>query len=130
MKPEEPAKRGVANLLKKHGCYFFKPAMNGMGRAGIPDFIACIRGRMLAVETKALGKRATPLQQKEIDGINAAGGVAVVVDEAKLEALERLLLVMLSAPPLGVRLLNEAEREAPKSEWTPMNTFSKGAKLP
>jgi hypothetical protein len=121
MKPEQKAKEGVGLLLKKYSIWYFKPQMAGLGRAGVPDFIACIRGRMLAVETKALGKRPTPLQQREIDAINAAGGVALVVDEGKLEALEKLLLLMLEAPPLGVRLLTDAEREAVKSNWPQTN---------
>lgn len=107
MKPEDKAKQGVKALLKKYNVWFFKPQMGGFGKAGIPDFICCIRGRLLGVETKAVGKKPTPLQQKEIDGINAAGGVAVVVTEDRLQAFELLLLTMLRSPELGTTVLEK-----------------------
>jgi len=35
--PEAKVKRKVTAVLKKHGCWYFFPASNGYGRAGIPD---------------------------------------------------------------------------------------------
>jgi len=59
------------------------PVQNGMGVVGIPDFIVCWQGRFFAIETKAPGKRGntTPNQKRQIAGITAALGVAVVVDD-------------------------------------------------
>jgi len=59
------------------------PVQNGMGVVGIPDIIACLDGKLLAIETKAPGKRknVTANQQRQIDLINKAGGTAVVVDD-------------------------------------------------
>lgn len=103
MKPEDRAKNGVKALLKKHSVWHFKPNINGMGVNGIPDFICCVKGRMLAIETKGAGKKPTPLQQTKIDGINEAGGVAIVVTEDRLESLEKIILVMQLSPSLGVK---------------------------
>jgi hypothetical protein len=56
---------------------------NGMGVVGIPDIIACWDGRFLAIETKAPGKRGnvTANQRRQLDAINNAGGIAVVIDD-------------------------------------------------
>ena len=88
---ESDVKKAVKLLLRKYGIWHFMPAMGQYGRAGIPDFIACCRGRLLAIETKLGSKVPTPLQAMEIDRINAAGGLAVCINEDKLEPLEKLL---------------------------------------
>ena len=61
------------------------PVSNGMGRVGAPDFIVCLGGRFIGIETKAKGKRgnATPNQLREIEWINRAGGYAFVVDDGR-----------------------------------------------
>jgi hypothetical protein len=58
---------------------------------GIPDFICCWGGKFLAIEAKAPGKLATLTvhQKRKIEGIQAANGIAVVVDN--VEDLERVL---------------------------------------
>jgi hypothetical protein len=93
MTPEGRVKRQVAAWLKAHGWYYYMPSQNGRGRVGIPDFICCapnMNGRLVAIETKAPGKRAqtTPNQDREIQWINRAGGFALVVDN--IEQLETL----------------------------------------
>lgn len=83
MTPEGRVKAKVKALLKERGVWYFMPANNGMGRSGIPDFICCHRGSLVAIETKAPGKRGntTPLQDQQIEAINQAGGTAVVIDD-------------------------------------------------
>jgi len=58
------------------------PVSNGMGRSGCPDILVCFNGKFLAFETKAPGKinNVTPNQQREIDEIRRANGLAHVVD--------------------------------------------------
>lgn len=81
--PEGKVKLAVKMYLTAIGAYYYMPVSNGMGRVGAPDFLVCHRGRFIAVETKAPGKRGntTPNQDREIADINDAGGVAVVVDD-------------------------------------------------
>jgi len=66
---------------------------------GCPDILACIDGRFVAIEVKAPGKLSTvtPLQNYQIDQIQAAGGFAVAVDslEKLKEKLEEKLNVYL-----------------------------------
>lgn len=83
MTPEGRVKHAVKKHLKDHGVWFFMPVQNGMGRVGIPDFICCFEGRFYAIETKAPGKieDTTANQQRELQGIRLAGGLAIVIDD-------------------------------------------------
>lgn len=84
MTPEGRVKAAVKRRLESRGVWFYMPVQNGMGRVGIPDFICCMDGRFLAIETKAPGKRGdvTANQQRNLNDIAAAGGTALVVDDA------------------------------------------------
>jgi Holliday junction resolvase len=83
MTPEGRVKEQVKKVLKTHGIWYFMPAANGYGKVGVPDFICCWRGRFLAIETKAPGKRdATTANQKvQIGEIQKSEGWALVVDD-------------------------------------------------
>lgn len=87
--PEAKVKAAVKKLLAELGVYYFMPAANGYGRAGIPDIICCVNGTFLAIECKAGKGRTTALQDRELNAIAAAGGIAVIVtdDPMYLEAL-------------------------------------------
>jgi len=88
MTPEAKVKaKGVA-IFKRYNAYYFFPAQNGYGRAGIPDAIVCYKGRFLGVEFKAGNNQPTALQEREMAAIHAAGGSAIVVREDNLDQLE------------------------------------------
>lgn len=92
--PEGKVKKDVKAWLVKHQAYYYMPVSNGMGRVGAPDFIVCLAGRFIGIETKAPGKKknVTPNQQREIQWINRAGGYAMVVDDvSQLEPLKNLI---------------------------------------
>jgi len=82
MTPEAAVKKAVKEYLKSIDAWYYMPVSNGMGRVGCPDILVCWHGRFLAFETKAPGKRknVTPNQEREINGINSAYGLALVVD--------------------------------------------------
>jgi hypothetical protein len=79
--PEKKVKDKVVKLLKEKGVYYFFPATHGYGRSGVPDIICCYKGVFLAIECKAGSNKTTALQDKEIDAIRVAGGIAFVVNE-------------------------------------------------
>ena len=88
--PESKVKAKVKAWLQAQGIWYCMPIGTGYGSSGVPDFICCWNGRMLAIETKAPGKRnnTTLLQDKQIAAIRAAGGTAIVIDDvAQLEQL-------------------------------------------
>lgn len=94
--PESKVKAKCTDLLKAVGVYYFFPVANGMGRAGIPDIICCARGKFLAIECKAGKGTTTALQKKELAAIEAAGGVALVINESNLTLLGNTIKELLS----------------------------------
>jgi len=85
MTPEGKVKKKVKEYLVSIGAWYYMPVSNGMGRSGCPDILICYKGRFMAFETKAPGKlkNTTPNQDREIAGINKAGGMAIVVDDVE-----------------------------------------------
>ena len=96
MTPEGRVKDAIKKMLKAAGWYWFMPVSNGLGKHGIPDIIACKPtvvtqdmvgqrvGLFVGIECKAPGKlgTVTPLQERELKAIEAAGGIAVLADSA------------------------------------------------
>ena len=85
MTPEGKVKKKVKEYLQSIGAWFYMPVSNGMGRVGCPDILVCYKGLFMAFETKAPGKikNVTANQQREIDGIQRANGLAHVVDDVE-----------------------------------------------
>ena len=89
--PEGKVKAAVRKMLDRHGVYHFMPPGMGFGRAGIPDIICCMQGKFIAIECKAGKGKTTALQDRELDAIRAAGGMAMVVNENNLIELKEKL---------------------------------------
>ena len=89
--PEKKVKTAVKKLLDSLGIYHFSPFMAGMGRAGVPDIIACYNGRFLGIECKAGKGKTTALQDRELAAIHAAGGLTFVARETNLDELKETL---------------------------------------
>jgi Holliday junction resolvase len=89
--PEGKVKTAVRKVLDAEGVYYFMPAANGFGRAGIPDIICCVNGFFLAIELKAGKGKTTALQDREIEAINNHGGLAIVVNENNLHEVKEKL---------------------------------------
>jgi hypothetical protein len=98
--PEKKVKDKVKKLLAEHGAYYFMPATGGYGKSGVPDLVACIKGRFIGIECKANGGKPTALQEKNLVDIMNKGGVAILVDETGIELLKTLLVAGL--PDAGV----------------------------
>jgi hypothetical protein len=89
--PEGKVKAAVRKLLVEFGVYYFSPAANGFGRAGIPDIICCFGGRFIAIECKAGKGVTTALQDRELAAIRTAGGMTMVVNETNIQELKEKL---------------------------------------
>jgi Holliday junction resolvase len=85
MTPEAKVKKKVKAILDELGAYHFFPLMGGFGRAGVPDIIGCYEGCFFAIECKAGSNKTTELQERELEKIRRAGGVAIVINEGNLE---------------------------------------------
>jgi hypothetical protein len=90
--PEKKVKNQCVEILKEHEAYYFFPAANGLGRAGIPDIIVCLHGYFIAIECKAGKGKTTALQDRELQRIRNAGGVALVINENNMQDLKDVLI--------------------------------------
>ena len=89
--PEKLVKNKVVAQLKKLGAYYFYPVTGGWGASGVPDIIACYRGRFFGIECKTKGNKPTKLQQINLDNIKAQGGAALVIDETNVKDLTSIM---------------------------------------
>ena len=100
MTPEGKVKAKVKRALAKmgHECWAFMPVQTGFGAPSL-DFMLCVRGRFVAIETKAPGKKLTPLQETTKAAMEAAGAIVLVVwDEDTLAIAMKIILALEFAP--------------------------------
>ena len=90
--PESKVKQKVTKALKEIGAYYFYPATGGYGKSGVPDVVACYRGRFFGIECKAGGNRPTALQEKNLSEISETGGFSIVVNEDNVDNLIPLMV--------------------------------------
>jgi len=100
--PEGLVKDKVRAILKAAGIYHFTPMSFGMARSGIPDIIACVNGRFLAIECKAGRGKVTTLQAAEIANIVRSGGVALVITEHDLDLLRSVIRTLHGMVPITI----------------------------
>ena len=73
--PEGKIKKKLVEMLKHEKVWYFFPAANGMGKAGIPDVICIVEGQFVGIECKAdETKKPTTLQLMCAKDIRNAGG--------------------------------------------------------
>lgn len=89
--PEKKVKTRLKKQLDELGIYHFSPFQAGMGRAGIPDVIGCYRGLFVAFECKAGKGKTTALQERELNAIRTAKGLAFVINEENVDNIKELL---------------------------------------
>jgi hypothetical protein len=80
MTPEGRLKDEVKAYLDSLGAYYFMPVQMGFGAATV-DFLCCVRGRFVAIETKIWPRKATPRQLLCLDAVRNAGGMGFVAYE-------------------------------------------------
>jgi Holliday junction resolvase len=89
--PEKKVKAKVVAQLKTLGAYYFYPVTGGYGASGVPDIVACLKGRFIGIECKANGNKPTALQQMNLDQIATQGGIALVIDETNVNELKGMI---------------------------------------
>jgi Holliday junction resolvase len=86
--PEKKVKQKVCAKLKELGAYYFYASTGGYGASGIPDIVACYKGKFIGIECKANGNKATALQQKHLREISMQQGISLIIDETNIDMLE------------------------------------------
>lgn len=89
--PEKKVKKQVRALLDELGAYYVMPVTGGYGSQGAPDFLVCLRGKFVGIETKAGKGKTTALQDLNLQKIRDAGGVALVIYETDIDKLKHIL---------------------------------------
>jgi len=92
--PEGKIKARLDKMLKKHKVWYFSPQSGPFGRAGIPDRLAVVHGRLLGIEAKSgKTKKPTALQIKCMKEIEQHGGKCFVVfDDATISEVEEYII--------------------------------------
>jgi hypothetical protein len=81
MTPEGRVKAKVNKVLKTFPrLWKFMPVQTGYGLPAL-DYLLCVGGRFIAIETKVKGKTLTPRQLDTKAAIEAAGGIVCIVDD-------------------------------------------------
>lgn len=89
-RPRESAIVGsIKRVLAERSAWHIKTHGASMQVSGIPDIIACYRGRFVGLEVKDHKGNPTPLQKYELECIATAGGVSAVV--RSVEEVETML---------------------------------------
>ena len=91
MTPEAKVKKAVRQVLDGFGAYYVMPVTGGYGKQGAPDFLVCLKGKFIGIETKAGKGRLTALQELNLKQIIEAGGVSLVIREEDVKYLPSLL---------------------------------------
>jgi len=76
--PEGQLTQSVKALLRTAGIFHFKHWGGPMGYPGVADILGCYKGRMLAIELKSPTGKATPDQERFLQNVKDAGGLAFV----------------------------------------------------
>jgi Holliday junction resolvase len=84
-------KKKVKKILDDLGAYHFSPMATGFGRSGVPDIIACYKGKFIGIECKSGDNKPTLLQLRNIDDIKRNQGLAIVINEDNIQELLALI---------------------------------------
>ena len=80
---EKNIENKIKSYLKSKGAYYFKHHGNQYSQVGVPDIIACYKGRFIGIEVKNETGKTSPLQEINLKMINEAGGIGIVARSVK-----------------------------------------------
>lgn len=127
MTPEGRIKSQVNRVISRYkNVYKFMPVPGGFGVSSL-DYLLCVSGRFVAIETKAPGKKPTDRQKMIIGQITRAGGVAFVIDGAEgLQQLEQYLERTTHAPHPDQPETQSYRRAPPRRRSEPLSECEAG----
>lgn len=75
--PESYEKADIDKFLDalQPDLFYFKPSMNGYGKAGVSDRVGWYKGKPFVIEVKRYGKEPTAIQWRRMQEAKAAGGL-------------------------------------------------------
>jgi Holliday junction resolvase len=92
MASEKQFENKIKKFLKDEGCWFLKYwAGASYTKAGIPDLLVCCNGYFLGVELKAPNGKPSELQIWNIEKIQEAGGIGMVLYPKDFDSFKELI---------------------------------------
>lgn len=98
--PEGKIKRKLREKLRQlPACYVFMPVQTGLGASTL-DYLCCVNGHFIAIETKAPRGKMTPRQNVVMAEMLEAGGLVFAVDSEETidQCIARLALLSKFGP--------------------------------
>ena len=96
---EKNIENKIKSYLKSKGAYYFKHHGNQYSQVGVPDIIACYKGRFIGIEVKNETGKTSPLQDVNLKMINDAGGIGIV---ARCVEDVKNVILFIDEQPYGV----------------------------
>lgn len=107
MLPEKQFENKIKEFFHQHGIYpagrqanrigwYVKVWGGGFQKAGVPDILACIRGRFVAIEVKASNGRPSALQILNCENIQASGGLSWILYPEEFEEFKHAILSLIN----------------------------------
>lgn len=75
---EKNIENKIKSYLKSKGAYYVKYFANSFSQVGVPDILACYKGRFIGIEVKNETGKTSPLQDYNLASIKRAGGISLV----------------------------------------------------
>lgn len=94
--PENKVKAKVRDIFRAFDLAYCHVPGSVYGTGGVGDYVCCVNGIYLEVEVKAGKGKQTELQKIRAKAVLEAKGYYVVVNEARLDALEQLIGALLA----------------------------------
>jgi len=91
MRNEGDVKSKVKDILNSVGAWWYMPVQTGYGVKGIPDFVCCLNGKFIGIETKFGKNDLSKWQKVQIERIKDANGTVFVINELNVTYLQDLL---------------------------------------
>lgn len=98
MQSEKQFENQVKAFLKAKGCWVLKTWSNGIQREGVPDLLVCCNGCFLGIELKAETGHPSDLQLWNLDQIQEACGIGIVLYPHMFEAFTHMINDILHDP--------------------------------
>ncbi len=91
MTPEGRVKAKVKVVLKREGVYYVMPIGGPFSKVGIGDFLCCVNGKFLSIETKGWRKDQTEMQKFDQEQVARSGGIKLVIHLEDMWRLEQII---------------------------------------
>ena len=75
---EKNIENQIKKYLKSKGAYYVKYFGNSYSQVGVPDILACYKGRFIGIEVKNEKGKTSMLQDINLQQIKDAGGISLV----------------------------------------------------